>query len=308
MGQHGGNNEVKLYGMNQKKARRTDLAVLKNTPPWEWPAGAAGSLVQILLDTHAKGADRLLAAELAGEICSTTDELVQALLSVLQDAGEPAALRGQAAISLGPVLEYAADFSPEDAADILPVLESPPIGSEELRRIQALLHKLYQDASVPELARRKILEASARATQGWHRAAIRAAYSTGRRDWVLTAVFCMRFVAGFGKQVLEALDNDDPEIEFQAVRAAGIWGLDAAWPHIASLIGSEETGKDMLLAAIDAAACIRPREAPDLLIDLLDSGDDDIVEAVHEALAMIEDSPDGVDAAADDDPLGFQGD
>jgi hypothetical protein len=40
------------------------------------------------------------------------------------------------------------------------------------------------------------------------------------------------------------------------------------------------------LAAIDAAANIRPLEAGPLLLDLTDSDDEDIVEAAHEALAM----------------------
>ena len=40
------------------------------------------------------------------------------------------------------------------------------------------------------------------------------------------------------------------------------------------------------LAAIHAVANIRPEEAAELLDDLTDSGDEDIVEAVFEALAM----------------------
>ncbi|MDP2870923.1 MAG: hypothetical protein Q8P31_00030 [Bacillota bacterium] len=288
--------------MRPKKTRKTDLVTLRSTPPWEWPSSAARFLAETLLDRLAKEADRLLAAELAGEVPSTTDELVDALLSVLQSGDEPEALRSRAAISLGPLLEYADEFSLEDIADILPVAETPPIDAETLRRIQALLHKLYLDASVPDLVRRKILEASVRAPQDWHRAAIRAAYSSGRRDWVLTSVFCMRFASRFGKQVLQALESDDPEIQFEAVRAGGIWGLDEAWPHVVSLVGSDETDKDLLLAAINAVACIRPGEAPAILIDLLDADDEDIVETVQEALAMIEDFPDADDAAGDDDP------
>jgi len=296
-----GSSEVKPYAMSPKKPRNTDLACLRDTPPWEWSAGAAGTLARTLLDSGARRADRLLAAELAADIPSPTDELVEALLTVLQDPAEPAALRSQAAVPLGPILEYADEFSPEDVAGILPVLDAPPLSPGELQRIQALLHKVYQDGSVPEPVRRQILEASVRAPQDWHRAAIRAAYSTGRRDWMLTAVWCMRFVVGFGEQILEALLSDDPQIQFHAVRAAGNWGLDAAWPYVASLIDSEETVKDVLLAAIEAAACIRPREAADFLLDLLHSGDDDVVETVHQALAMIEDFSDDDDDPVDDD-------
>ena len=44
----------------------------------------------------------------------------------------------------------------------------------------------------------------------------------------------------------------------------------------------------MLLAAIDAAVNIRPKEAGPILVDLTDSDDGDIVDAAYEAMAMAE--------------------
>jgi hypothetical protein len=55
-----------------------------------------------------------------------------------------------------------------------------------------------------------------------------------------------------------------------------------------ALITSKTTDKALLLAAIEGVVGIRPQEAPEILGDLLDSDDEDIVEAVHEALAMAE--------------------
>jgi len=46
------------------------------------------------------------------------------------------------------------------------------------------------------------------------------------------------------------------------------------------------SGKALLLAAIEAAPSVDPARAPELLGELLDSEDEEIVEAVHEALAM----------------------
>ena len=43
-----------------------------------------------------------------------------------------------------------------------------------------------------------------------------------------------------------------------------------------------------MLAAIEAAASIRPQDAAQILIDLPNSGDEDIVDAAHEAMAMAE--------------------
>ena len=129
----------------------------------------------------------------------------------------------------------------------------------------------------------------------------RAAYSSGDEAWKLTAVFCMRFVRGFDDQILEALGSQNPDIHYEAVCAAGTWEVDAAWPHIAALVTSEETEKDLLLAAIEAAAFIRPNEAPEMFLDLLVSDDEDIVDAVQEAMAMTGEPWDDEDEEDEDD-------
>jgi len=107
----------------------------------------------------------------------------------------------------------------------------------------------------------------------------------------------MRFIPGFDDEILEALDSKNPEIRYEAVVAAGNWELAAAWPHVASLINSRETDKPLLLAAIEAVATIRPREAAQVLADLADSYDEDIVDTVEEAIAMA----DGLSAADEDE-------
>lgn len=115
-----------------------------------------------------------------------------------------------------------------------------------------------------------------------------AAYSSGNKDWMLTAVFSMRWVRGFDNQILEALNSADPEIHYEAVNAAGNWELDAAWPQIIALLNEAGTPKPLLLAAIGAASSIRPQEAGEILIDLAASDDQEIAEAVDEAIAMSE--------------------
>jgi hypothetical protein len=62
--------------------------------------------------------------------------------------------------------------------------------------------------------------------------------------------------------------------------------LKGAWSHIVSLVTSEDTDKPLLLAAIEAVPGIRPHETAEILDDLMDSEDEEIVDAVQEALAM----------------------
>ena len=61
---------------------------------------------------------------------------------------------------------------------------------------------------------------------------------------------------------------------------------DHAWRHVAALVAAGKTDKPLLLAAIDAIVSIRPEEAPEVLADLMDSDDEDITDAVYEALTM----------------------
>lgn len=260
-----------------------DLKTLKETPPWDWPESAGKMILDILHDDQAGESDRLLAAELAGDFTVINEALAEALLSIVRRGDETDKLRGNAAISLGPVFEHADTYGFRDANDVL-------ISEKLFRRTQESLRKLYMDDDVPKEVRRQILEASVRAPQNWHQDAIRAAYSSDDEAWKVTAVFCMRFIRGFDEQILEALDSQNPEIHYQAVCAAGNWELDAAWPHIATLVAevTDKTDKTMLLAAIDALAIISPQKASEILSDLSNSDDEDIAEVALDALVMAE--------------------
>jgi hypothetical protein len=269
-----------------------DLKDLKDIPPWDWPRDASKRFLAVLRNPQTGASDRLVAAELAGDMLAINDALVEALLTIVANAAEPEELRAKAAISLGPVLEQA-DLEMGDEGEF----DDPddvPIGEKTFRKIQQSLRKIYLDNSVPKLVRRRILEAAVRAPEDWQSQAIRTSYANDDPEWKLTAVFCMRYVRGFDKQILEALASSDPKVHFEAIVAAGNWEVDAAWPHITALLASSDTSKDLLLAAIEAVATIRPREAGPLLVDLVDSEDEDIADAADEAMSM-------ADGMADDD-------
>src|ERR1039458_3077286 len=267
-----------------------DLKSLLDTPPWDWPTDAGRIFLKILIDRRANAADRLIAAELAGDFTVINDDLADALLAIVRNAGEPEQLRARAAISFGPALEQAHIDEFEDPDDV-------PITKRMFRNLQESLRKLYLDNSIPKEVRRRVLEASVRAPEPWHQDAIGQAYSSGDTKWMLTAVFAMRWVRGFDNQILAALEIPDPDIHYEAVNAAGNWELDAAWPHIVELLNDPDTPKPLLLAAIGAAGCIRPAEAGMILGDLADSEDEDIAEAADEAMMMAE----GASAAEDDE-------
>jgi hypothetical protein len=257
---------------------RMDLKTLLDTPPWDWPVDAGKMFWRILIDPRAKESDRLVAAKLAGDFTVINDDLADTLLTIASSADEPEQLRARAAISLGPVLEQADTDGFEDPDDV-------PITERTFRNIQKSLEKLYLSNSTPKEVRRRSLEASVRAPQIWHQDAIRHAYSSKDKEWMLTAVFSMRWVRGFDDQILLALKSSDPQIKYEAVIAAGNWELDAAWSQIIELLNDARSPKPLLLAAIGAVSSIRPAEAREILVDLADSDDEEIAEAVDEALA-----------------------
>lgn len=255
-----------------------DIHTLYDLPPWEWPEDAEAMIIGLLQDAQANADERLLAAELAGDYTNMNDALADALLAVTGRADESAELRGAAVIALGGALEHAYTMGFEDEDDIL-------LTESGFHQVLNTMHQLFLDPDIPDDVRRRVLEASVRAPQDWHDEAVRDALSGGGK-WRLTAIFCMRFISGFDPHILDALDDDDPEIEYHAVCAAGSWEVDEAWPHVFDLLIAEDTEKELRLAAIDAAASIRPVEATEILNQLTASDDDDIVDAAYEALAM----------------------
>ena len=256
-----------------------ELKSFLEIPSWDWPEDVDKKILKVLRDDSVDESERLLAVELASDSTVINDDIASELLAIVYEDKNSDSLRGRAAISLGPALEYAFIDGFEDPDDV-------PISENRFREIQKSLYKLYFDASTPEEVRRRVLEASVRAPQDWHQKAVQEAYSSVDKSWKLTAVFCMRFVRGFNEQVVVALDSEIPEIQYEAVCAAGNWEVDAAWSHIAALIDSKDTEKYLLVAAIEAATSIRPQETARILIDLTQSEDEDIAEAASEAIEI----------------------
>jgi len=256
-----------------------NLQTLVNLPPWQWPSNKAGEIIaNVLRDKNAPASDRVLAAELAGDIVVMDDNMADLLLSLVRDNSEPEKLRCKSAISLGPSLEYA------DTMEFDGYYEDDTLSEEKFNEVRESLRAIHQDAGMPKNLRRYVLEAAVRSPMDWHKKAIQTAYSSNEQDWVLTAVFCMGYVRGFEDQVLASLENENPGIFYEAVCAAGNWGIEAAWPYINELLNREDIDKALLIAAIDAAATTNPTGAVDILDEFASSDDEDIAEAAEEAL------------------------
>jgi hypothetical protein len=102
-----------------------ELKLLPDIPPWDWPPDAAETIYQALTDKSASGTERLIAAELAGDLVVMNDSMAGALLAIVGDAEEREELRAAAAIGLGPVLEECdiADFEDPSGYNESPIAE-----------------------------------------------------------------------------------------------------------------------------------------------------------------------------------------
>jgi HEAT repeat protein len=272
-----------------------DFEVLRDTPPWEWPQSAGDTIMRVLRDRKSAASDRIDAADLAGNLVVMDDEVADILLAIVRSADESEELRGRAAISLGPVLEESDTDGFDDP------YSEPSISEETFHKIQETFHKVYNDEGMPKEVRRRVLEASVRSPDEWHRDAIRDAYGRDDEDWRLTAVFCMQYVRGFDQQILGMLESPNLDIQYEAIRAAGNWSVSAAWPHVFAVLKSPKTPKRLRLAAIEAAGSIRPLEAKPTLVKLADSEDEEIAEAADEALLFAEPDIDDFDDEGDED-------
>ncbi|MFP3938742.1 MAG: HEAT repeat domain-containing protein [Thermoanaerobaculia bacterium] len=219
------------------------------------------------------------------------DALARELLRFARDDGRDPEERGRALIALGPALEEAS-FEEEPDGSLssdVPDWWAASLSDAAYRHVHDELRKIYHDAALPKLVRRRALEAAVRAPRDWQREATAAAWRSGDPEWRLTAVFAMAFLGGFRDEIVEAFGSDDPLVRRQAIRATGLsdeaaGALRKAILALAADLGAEREDR---LAAIWALGEGQPRGARDLLEDLTEDRDPEIAEAAEDALEEI---------------------
>lgn len=256
------------------------LSATANIPPWILDKHETDVLVDILVNQSATLIVRLAAVLLIGQGLAITDDVAAVALRICRDHNEPDELRSQTALLLGSALAYRDIIGFDDSSDGL-------LSEACFRRITESLRELYDDENNSDVIRRSVLETVVHAPDDWQREAIEAAYASEDPEWQVTAVFCMQLIGGFEPCILESLNSDNTQIALHAIRAAGDWELDAAWPHLLALL-HPGTAKHLLIAVMRAMANIRPAEARRLLIALMDADDEDIADTAHEAFLLAE--------------------
>ena len=216
--------------------------------------------------------------ELAMEI---DDDVARAFLDVAT-GDAPEAVRADAIVGLGPVIEEAGmDFF--DDTPLTSEYDEPPVTREMFGTIVGTIRKLYDDESQPKLIRRRAFEVLVRDPQQWQADEIRSRYASDDPEWKRTAMFGMGHVAGFEKEIEDAIGSSDGPMLYEAVRAAGRMEVFQTAVAIRKIAADDVADADLRIVAIEALPYVDD-ECQELLEELSSDSDRDIAEAAEAAL------------------------
>lgn len=251
------------------------LAAIASMGSWEWPEQARDILLEGLESAVAER--QILAINSLAE--NMDDEIVQKILSLLNDSTVGEAVQAEAVSGLSVVLEECELIGFDDPWD------PPPISIASVNSIMDRLRRLYLDSETPKIVRRRALESASRSPQGWQENAVRAAWASGDPEWQVSATFCMGLLRGFDSEIQQAFNSDNEKIKFEAIRAAGQSGIKALAPEILGLVQDEAVNPQLRYAAAMSIGYLAPPEAFPILEKLQLNDDAELAELATEALA-----------------------
>lgn len=180
----------------------------------------------------------------------------------------------------GEMADYDFDFGPYDE-----VLREDELPQTDFQRVYDYLLAVIRDESRPLDIRRRAIEAISFSHEPEILDIIAQAYHHADNKMKVSAVFAMGRNGNirFEDHILEALYSPVPDIEYEAVRAAGAFPLDRANRQLMRIAEGDED-KDLRLNAIWALGEIGHEMAFPLLDDLQFDPDKDVRAAAEAAL------------------------
>lgn len=160
-----------------------------------------------------------------------------------------------------------------------------------LRRIENKLLKLTTKEEEAKLLRRRALEAMGYSSRSEMKNLLLAAYNNNDPEWLVTALFAMGRSANstWVPSVMEMLDSENPEVLFEAVRAAGELEAPAARKRLLKIVKTQPEGSEIRMAAIWALSKIGGEKVRDTLEALLElSEDEDEIDILEDALENLQ--------------------
>jgi HEAT repeat protein len=247
---------------------------------------------------------RLLLIQRLGEVAETNFDMnfipvVRLALTDLDDELRQAAVEAswidESAEMLNRLLPLAKDRSSDVRAATASALgrfillgELGKFDAGLTRLAQNVVLRLYNDPAEPIEVRRRALEAIANSSHPDVEGMISECYKRGVASMKASAVFAMGRSCDdqWAATVLKELDSADAEMRYEAARAAGELELRAAVPQLGRML--DEDDREVMEMAVWSLGEIGGTRASRLLEDRIERAesekDEDLVEAIHEAL------------------------
>jgi HEAT repeat protein len=154
-------------------------------------------------------------------------------------------------------------------------LESIP--AESLQNVENHLLAVYQGSDTP-LVRRRALESLGFSSRNEVPDIIRKAYTSGNKEWIASALFAMGRSADedWADYIVAMLDNIEPDIQIEAVRAAGQLELISAREPLLNMLEEDDLlDEDVRAAVIWSLSQIGGPGVREALSQLSEASEDD---------------------------------
>jgi HEAT repeat protein len=159
----------------------------------------------------------------------------------------------------------------------------------QIRHAQTLAYETWYNHQEPVEVRRRALEAFANCTDERLPDMIAEAYKSHLPEMQVSALFAMgrSYDSRWNSTVIKELDNEDPKIRYEAVRAAGELELKQAVQRLGK-IARDERDREIMLMAVwslgEIGGDLATRVLGRLADEAEDREDDDLIEAIEEAM------------------------
>ncbi|PJF22807.1 MAG: hypothetical protein CUN56_04160 [Phototrophicales bacterium] len=168
--------------------------------------------------------------------------------------------------------------------------ELEELPQEETRPALQIALDIWQNTQEDINVRRRALEAIANSSHASVPTAIEEAFNSPYQQMQVSAVFAMGRTYDaerWGERVIDLIDHDDPEIRYEAARAAGELSLMDAVPKLAQIIMEDD--HEIRIVAIEALGEIGGKTTARILDALLEKAeqeeDDELQEIIEDAIA-----------------------
>ena len=165
--------------------------------------------------------------------------------------------------------------------------ELEELNAADKKRVEEALLRAIDDSNAVVLQRRA-LEAVSYSSREEVNPLILAAYEKIEKEWKITALFSMGRSANrqWEKIILHNLDSDEPDIQFEAIGAAGEMYLESALPKLIEIAeNGDELEQPIRMAIARALENIGGVESISILTRMLEwTDDDEEVELIEQAI------------------------